>query len=271
MLGKFALPLAAAFVVSMIGFGTAPKVFAADLPTKAPVRKVLAPASGWTGLYIGAHIGGSFLKSDWTNTNPPGIGSDDADINVSGFLGGGQIGFNYQIDRIVAGIEADGSWTSVNSTASGCYSAFPLLAPQTCKVEADSFATLTGRLGVTWDQTLVYAKGGAAWGHFKYENDCPACLSPNYSTSETRSGWTMGGGIEYALGNNWSVKAEYDYLDFGTKTLTFTGIPGDTFTQDIANRVQIVQVGANYRFGSLTIRYGSERQQRFGQGKTFVA
>ena len=95
---------------------------------------------------------------------------------------------------------------------------------------------------------MFYGKAGGAWARFKFENPCGDCTSFDYFATETRSGWTVGGGIEYALFPNWSVKLEYDYLNFGSNTPTFVGTAGDTFTENIANRINEVKVGLNYRF-----------------------
>lgn len=198
----------------------------------------------WSGFYFGAHLGGAIAKSDWVDTFPGFVGVNDANTTPSGFLGGGQVGYNYQIDRLVLGIEGDGSWANLSNTVGACFQD----TTQSCTTRADWIATVTGRVGYARDRALFYAKGGAAWGHFKYENPCPLCASPNYVATEIRSGWTVGGGIEYALANNWSVKFEYDYLDFGTGTPTMVGTPGDTFTEDITNRVHMVKAGLNYLF-----------------------
>ncbi len=204
--------------------------------TKAPTIAA-NPIFSWTGFYVGGHVGGGFAKSDWTDTVP------NANLKPSGILGGGQIGYNYQVNNFVLGVEGEGTWADLNDNVSGCF----YDATQSCSTKATGFATLTGRLGFTLDRALFYAKGGAAWGHFKYENPDPNGPSPDYFASATRSGWTVGAGVEYALANNWSVKLEYDYLDFGAKNLTFTGTV-DAFPQTITDRVQMVKFGANYRF-----------------------
>ena len=144
--------------------------------------------------------------------------------------GGGQIGYNYQVNNFVLGVEGEGTWADLNDNVSGCF----YDATQSCSTKATGFATLTGRLGFTLDRALFYAKGGAAWGHFKYSNPAPNGPSPDYFARATRSGWTVGAGVEYALANNWSVKLEYDYLDFGAKNLTFTGTV-DAFPQTITD------------------------------------
>jgi outer membrane immunogenic protein len=237
--------LAAVAAVAVFGFVSV--AAAASQPAKARVYSPPPPVTvpTWTGFYIGAHIGGGFATSDWADTVPATVGLDDANLKPSGFLGGGQIGYNYQINNIVLGIEGEGTWANLTNSVSGCFQD----ATQTCTTKANEFATVTGRVGITWYRALLYAKGGAAWGHFKYENPDPVFgPSPDYFASDTRSGWIVGGGIEYALNNNWSVKLEYDYLDFGASTLTFTGIAGDTFTETITDRVQMVKFGANYLF-----------------------
>lgn len=240
-----------AFILAVFAASAGPAV-AADLPARMPYKApVYAIPFSWTGLYIGGHLGGGFATSDWIDTGFPGgtAGLDDGNPKPSGFVGGGQIGYNYQFDRLVLGVEADGDWASLKDTAGGCFQD----PTQSCTTKAHWFATLTGRLGFTWDRALFYAKGGAAWGHFKYDNPTPVgFLSTDYSASETRSGWTVGGGIEYAFADHWSARLEYDYLDFGTSTPTFVGNnPADTFifTENLTNRVHMVTVGVNYLFG----------------------
>jgi outer membrane immunogenic protein len=216
---------------------------AADLPLKS--KPLLEPAmiASWTGLYVGGHVGGAWGYSDWYD--PPPAPFLEAGIRPGGFLGGVQAGYNLQIQQVVLGIEGDVSWARVNGEQSGCY-VDPL---QSCSTKISQFATLAARFGVTWGSALLYAKGGVAWGKFEYNNPCPACLSPNYTASSNRSGWMAGAGVEYALSRSWSVKLEYNYLDFGTKRLLFSGsVPGDVFEQDQRDQVHMVKAGLNYRF-----------------------
>lgn len=220
---------------------------AADFPTRTVYQMPPQPySSPWTGFYLGGHIGGALAKSDWVDTAPGFVGLNDAKFSPSSFIGGGQVGFNYQFDRIVVGIEGDGSWAGLSETVNSCFQD----PTQSCTTQADWFVTATGRLGFTAGNALFYGKGGAAWSNFKYQNPCPVtCTSTSYSANETRSGWTAGGGIEYALGPHWSAKLEYNYLDFGTSTVTFVGNFGDRFTEDITNRVHMIKAGFNYRLG----------------------
>jgi outer membrane immunogenic protein len=233
-------------------------VFAVLIPSRAIAadaaarvdKAVAAPVFSWTGFYIGGNVGGAFLQSDWSNIDPPGNGTIDANIRRSGLIGGAQLGFNYQHEGLVLGVEGNYSRANLDETQIGCYAtALPTLQPLTCNTQADRFAAVVVRAGVAWQTILLYGKIGEAWGHFSYNNGCTLCPSINYSGAETRAGRIVGGGIEYAILHNFTVKVEYDYLDFGKATLPFFGNTGDMFTQDIANRVHLIKVGANYLFG----------------------
>lgn len=200
---------------------------------KAP-PPVVAPFS-WTGFYIGAFAGGLWGDKDWLEIVGPVPGGV---INPSydGFIGGGTLGFNYQIGSFVFGIEGDAG----GSTASGytrCISS-PLIQ---CGVEVEAVAMLTGRIGFAWDRALVYAKGGGVW----VWEDYPVGIggAAPFTLSHDRSGWTIGGGFEYAFWNTWSAKIEYNYLDLGTDRLNFQGA-----IEDISQEAHIVKVGVNYRF-----------------------
>ena len=134
----------------------------------------------------------------------------------------------------------------------------------TASARADWFATLTGRVGYSFDHALLYAKGGAAWVHDKYSVS-PSCtpVPPHnpteglelvdecegpYNAASTNLGWTVGVGLEYALTRNWSAKIEYNYMDFGTKRTLFTDPDGDAGFADIRQRVSVVKAGVNYKF-----------------------
>ena len=229
-------------VIAVALIGT--RALAADMgvPTRSYYPPLLPVIYDWTGIYVGGHIGGASGTSDWTDTVIPGL--NDANPHPSGFIGGGQIGANYQVDRFVVGVEADLSGADLSNSVGGCFQD----SLQSCSTKVEWTSTLTGRVGWAWDRALFYGKAGGAWARFKFENPCGDCFSTDYFASETRSGWTVGGGIEYALFPNWSVKLEYDYLHFGNSTLTFVGTTGDTSTEIITNRINEVKVGLNYRF-----------------------
>jgi outer membrane immunogenic protein len=226
-----------ALLAAVASFGMAQAASAADLPAR-PVYKapVMAPAFSWTGFYLGPHIGGAWSTSDWSF---PGFGTE-ASIDSSGFIYGGQVGWNYQFsNRIVIGIEGDFTGTTLDDSVTGCFAT----AGATCTSKVDWTALLTGRLGYAFDRSLLYVKGGGAWAKFKYETTDPVLGFD--SASETRSGWTIGGGWEYAFLPNWSAKVEYNFLDFGDDNVNFA-----TFNENIKNEIHQVKVGLNYRFGT---------------------
>jgi outer membrane immunogenic protein len=218
---------------------------AADLSARAPLYKAPPPvAYSWTGFYVGAHVGAGWSNNDWKSVDSLGIapfrlGSGSG----SGFLGGAQVGVNYQVDTVVAGLEADVSWAAVSGDACELFG-----GTINCNSRADRFGTVTGRLGVAADRALLYFKGGAAWIHDTHI--LTLLTAPEATVSAIRWGWTAGAGIEYALTRNWSAKLEYDFMDFGTKRAVFDPLGGGlvTFTTDIKERFQTVKFGLNYKF-----------------------
>jgi len=194
--------------------------FAADIaqpyPTKAPVVAV-EPVFSWTGFYLGGNVGGAW-----------GSGEDALDLlglEPSGFIGGGQLGYNVQLDNnIVIGIEADIQGSDVSDTAFGVES------------KMDYFGTVRGRIGYAFDHILPYFTGGWAWGHNKVTDQFTG-----FETSNTLSGWTIGGGVEYAFTNNWTVKAEYLYMDLGSDYY-------DSIGADAGLTANVVRAGLNYKF-----------------------
>src|SRR6266567_1751770 len=218
---------------------------------------VVAPVMlfSWTGCYLGGHIGGGWGRK--TVSAPelaPGISITG---NTSGFLGGGQVGCNYQFaPNWVIGIEGDGSAADIKGEATTTV----LGITGTARAKTDWLASVTGRLGWAAGPWLIYAKGGVAWAGDKFAADIPI-FEEHLEASQTRTGWTVGGGVEWAFWNNWSAKLEYDFYDFGTRSVTLTGFfPGvgpSTFPAgpiavpgvDIKQTISAVKFGINYRVG----------------------
>jgi outer membrane immunogenic protein len=230
-------------------FLVAPFAHAADLSRpvyKAPPPPPPLPVFSWTGCYIGGHIGGGWgHKTVSAPTLAPGISVSG---NTSGFLGGGQVGCDYQFaPNWVVGIEGAGSAGDIN----GDINATIFGVNGTGHARSDWLASATGRLGWGWDRWLFYAKGGVAWVGDKYSADVPLFLE-HLEASETRTGWTIGGGVEWAFWNAWSAKLEYDYYDFGTRTLSFSGtifaIPEIVPGINISQRISTLKFGIDYRF-----------------------
>ena len=148
------------------------------------------PFYNWGGIYVGLNAGYTF-----GTVSPTGLGN----FNTNGFLGGGTVGFNYQWAAIVAGLEGDWDYSNVSTTDT---------FPGAGTFQSNWVATARGRLGYAFDRILVFATGGAAFA--------PASI-PGFST--TMTGWTGGAGVEVAVAPNWTVKAEYLYIDFPNPSL----------------------------------------------------
>ena len=205
----------------------------APVYTKAPM---MAPVFSWTGCYIGGNAGGLWAKKDWTVAGVAG-----SSVDVSGGLAGGQVGCNYQVSAWVFGIQGDYDWTNANGTASDA-----VFVGLTDEAKIKSLASVTGRVGYAWDRFLGYVKGGGAWEQDEYRGF--TALGAN-TASETRTGWTVGVGGEYAFTDWLTGFVEYDYYDFGTKTNTFTG---DFAAVDIniKETQSVAKAGINFKFGA---------------------
>jgi outer membrane immunogenic protein len=210
------------------------------------------PAWSWTGFYIGAHVGAgwSTTEADITSISAGGLGAFGAQFplsshNNNGFLGGGQVGFNWQAGWVVIGAEVDAAATDIKGHA-------PCLVVLSCSTKHDWLVTAAGRLGVTWDRTLVYVKGGAAWADSEYSaNLALGGLAFTANVNDTRVGALFGAGVEQGIAGGWSAKVEYNFIDFGTENYAVplaVGIPV-TVNTDITEKLHIVKFGLNYRFG----------------------
>jgi outer membrane immunogenic protein len=228
---------------------TASSVFAADMRVKAPVK--VPVVYDWTGFYIGANIGWSFgnQSTDWTFASLPVVSTSQP---MNGILGGIQDGYNWQSGNWVVGFESDIQATGQNGTSSLTGSITTTNALATSNVRLQWFGTIRGRLGVAPSaRWLVYATGGVAYGEVQ-TNESLLTGGATFiaSTNTIHSGWTVGGGVEAALVDNWTAKVEYLYIDLGHMAGTFTGVapftPIATSTHVTDN---IVRVGMNYRFG----------------------
>ena len=209
---------------------------AADLPRAYPAKApVMIPLYNWTGFYIGGHIGGAWADINGTSSVGTSWGT-----STSAFIGGGQIGYNWQINSFVLGIEADASWTDASKT-----SGIAVLGnvPLQLRGEWDWVATIAGRFGFAADRALFYGKLGAGWSHTSATLQTPG--GAVVATSDnTNVGLLVGAGIEYAFTQNWTGKVEYNYLALGDRS--FTGPGGTTITSD--PDIQMVKLGINYKF-----------------------
>ncbi len=234
--------LCLAVYVSIIAYSYSPKdAIAADMswmPAGAP--SFAEPASAnWTGLYFGAHIGGAWDHTGGYSTSPCPCTS--ADGTITGQLGGLQAGYNYQIGSFVMGAEADVTRVGLR----GSYSA--LSGVDELSSSVDYYGTATARLGAVLDRAMIYVKGGVAATHSTH-SDFNSLESETFTTNYLKLGGAFGAGIEYALTPNWSIKLEYDFIDTGTKPATFIAASGDLFMANMYQRINVIGLGANYRF-----------------------
>jgi opacity protein-like surface antigen len=235
--------------------------FAADMGpavTKAPAA-ALPIAYNWSGFYLGGHVGTALTTTNIAD--PFGTALFGDQIRSPGFIGGGQIGYNYQVGRVVLGLEADISAAASDGTNT-CFAVSGLTVSSNCRVRPELYETLTGRLGYTAGRTLLYGKGGAAWMQgtvdmfFNRNNFGPGNTTAVFTSSSDvhAAGWTVGAGIEYALTSAWSAKLEYDYLNFGGHNVATPYVAGNPsgLTAPITSaseQVHMAKFGLNYRFG----------------------
>jgi outer membrane immunogenic protein len=225
-------PAAALAVAGIAGTAVVGTASAADLARKAPPPVVTkAPPSyvpfSWTGFYVGVNGGYGFGRSKWS-----GLPSS---FDVKGGLFGGQLGYNWQFGQFVYGLEGDVDWTDLRGTAN-----LVACGGLMCKTRNDFLSTVRGRVGFAVDRWLPYATGGLAVGNIK------ATVPGFAGIDKTNAGWTAGGGVEYALAPNWSVKAEYLFVDLGKDNCsTMCGL---AMGNKVGLTSNVVRAGVNYRF-----------------------
>lgn len=225
----------------------ASSAFAADLPPRAaPV--IYAPAFTWAGFYVGLNAGVGWAGSRDVTIVGPTPGSSGVLSGGGGdgsFVGGGQVGYNWQSGAWVYGLEADIQYVDVGGdVAWGPYTWWARGGD-----DGGYFGTVRARLGYAIDRTLIYITGGLAYGGLN--------SNPLTGNDTSNTGWTIGGGIEYAFTNNWTVRLEGLYVDLseGRKSRFFVNGPGGvlpagtyTATTDSGSGAGLVRVGVNYKF-----------------------
>jgi outer membrane immunogenic protein len=267
--------------IALLAAGTA---LAADMPVRAPVYKAPPPVAvySWSGFYVGGNVGYSWGRAN-TDVGLPAEVFDAGTlaaftasdvVRPKGVVGGVQIGWNVQAVNWVYGVEAD--WQASAEKASLSRSdpfslaAGPIVSDTGAtatqyEAKISWFGTLRGRLGYAADGLLFYGTGGLAYGRVGISGTTTVtatqcilaggCTPPfvfdssAFSGSKVNLGWTLGGGIEGALANNWSWKLEYLYLDLGSLDVSAATSTGLVVTAHTRFTDNIVRVGVNYRFG----------------------
>jgi opacity protein-like surface antigen len=212
----------------------------------------------WSGFYVGGHVGGGLGNDQWSDPfgSTPGLGGA---TNVAGFgdttrangpLGGLQIGYDLQRAQWVFGVQADASLADLRGENT-CFSG---IGGINCGRVVNSLGTITGRVGYAWGRSLAYVKAGGARTNTTYNlyaNTNGALALGSGSATMTTWGWTVGGGVEYALSDNWSTMFEYDHIDVPTTTVPFPTVALISAQNiSVGGGINVVKVGVNYRFNT---------------------
>jgi outer membrane immunogenic protein len=263
------------FLASAGAMALAGTALAADLPIAPPPPPIFT----WTGIYVGGYGGGEVTRTSYntlvgpplsafSHLTPADIAGVDAagsqTLNKGGFTMGGELGYNWQIGWFVLGVETDiggvtgGTHTANVGLINGTFSApgtfFPFALGQ--RVSNGLYGTARGRLGIAFDRVLIYGTGGLAYTSGTYLFSYSDGLFPaiGSSTTSNKVGYVVGGGIEYALTNNVSVKGEFLYSQFGKVSTAglIVNQAAPTFTNTFATSARVqdytARVGLNYRF-----------------------
>jgi outer membrane immunogenic protein len=266
--------IAIAVIAALIGT----PALAADIALQAPSPP---PSCTWCGWYVGGNAGwvgsaNNGITNTGTDTGPAGLGTAVAtgaipsslSLGYSGFVGGGQVGYNWQPgNNWLLGLEADFDGVSARSSITTSFITIPPFVPQASGFdrELDWLSTIRARLGVTSGTVLFYGTGGLAIGETKISNQyiCPICLPPastepstSNTVANTSVGWTAGAGVEWMFAPKWSLKAEYLYVDLGTHSstivysYTFRGVFAETssMTSSVRDTANVVRAGINWHF-----------------------
>jgi outer membrane immunogenic protein len=237
-------------IAAAAAFAGAGGADAADLGQASVKDDIYAPAPvfSWTGFYVGGNGG-----YGWASEHQQVLDAAAAhmDFDPEGGVAGGQVGVNWQPRSgggLVVGAEGSLEWTGVNDRTS--YDPMGgAVSHHENRTDLRALGDVSGRLGFALDRTLIYAKGGVAWGQFDHSSVVHGTVYS--SRADDRVGWLVGGGLEFAFSPNWSVKVEYNYIDFGAGTYALADSAGYVAQSvDYNDTVNLVKGGVNYRFGA---------------------
>lgn len=195
-----------------------------------PRHPTYVPFFTWNGFYVGINAGYGFGSSNWRDT-VAGVSTGSFDVN--GPLIGLTTGYNVQLGGFVFGLEGDFDWSNIKGSST-------LNCVSTCETKNTWLATARGRVGYAFDRFLPYFTAGAAFGEIK------GSVAGLGSFTETRIGWTLGGGVEYAFAHNFTAKLEYLYVDLGEANCSATCSGGNPF--EVSFTTNVVRGGVNYKF-----------------------
>jgi len=212
---------------------------AADLPSRAPPPVFVPPPPifTWTGFYVGLNVGYGIGRTDHFDFVTDGT---IAPHGVNGGFVGGTAGYNYQAGPLVVGVLADSDWGVITGSTVCPVATF------VCATRGEFLGSVRGRVGYAWDRLLIFASGGLGLGEFKYSVD-NTTTGVNAENDVFKPGFAVGGGIEYAITNNWSIKGEYLYYGFGANTAG-PGTLQDPSAVSLRTYVHSIRGGFDYKF-----------------------
>jgi outer membrane immunogenic protein len=268
LMGFVMLRMSLTAAASLLALSIATGASAADLPRKSVAPVFVAPAFTWTGFYVGLNAGYGWGESKVDVSQNPSSALFGADpfgykVKPDGFIGGAQIGYNYQINAFVVGIEADFQFSTMKK--SNGLQGLPLnpagiqpISRSDTESKMDYFGTIRARLGFTpMDRLLIYGTGGVMFAQVKNESATQynnVVFDPAFryvgSSSSMKTGYVVGAGAEYAFTNNITAKIEYLYYDLGKQNYIGlrTGAPTFSLNYNVKTTGNIVRAGVNYKF-----------------------
>jgi outer membrane immunogenic protein len=270
-------------IVALTALGTV-AAQAADLPTRkeAPAPVFVPPPFTWTGFYVGVNAGGIWPSgSREASIFDPAAGTDGGFLTASfpgglgsqsaGFIGGGQAGYNWQTGAFVLGVETDFDGTTLSKSFNNV--GVPFAGAGVPAILTGDFLTVNGKASLSWlgttrgrvgfvatpdNRLMIYATGGVAYGGGSSNFSVFDSLTGAFwsgSPSSTRVGWTVGGGVEYAVTNNITIRGEYLYADLGSSSFSSVGnpavaefFPGTIVSGKINYNASVFRAGVNYKF-----------------------
>jgi len=243
--------LAATAVTAIVGIGAASAADLAARPYTKAAPMMVAPGVDWSGFYVG--VNGGYAWTDHTTLGH--LDDNPLGIRPTGGFGGGQLGYNYQVSNVVLGIEADIQASDIRA------SILDLNFGDTFSSKLDWFGTVRGRIGYAFNPIplLAYVTGGFAYGHVVSNAFGPNLEGTPFHFDGIRTGYAVGGGFEYKFAPAWSVKAEYQYINFDT--INPTNAAGFAYVSSVFNSRRFVnsesfntvRIGINYAFGGPVI------------------
>ena len=241
---RSAISMAAAMVMTSSAF--AADIYEGDSGSYKDAPAVYNPAFSWTGFYLGGHVG-----HGWGNHEVSSDGFDQVHVfnyDSDGVFGGAQIGYNWQTGNLVLGIEADAGYLGVK----GDDFVDDGFTGEIADTEFGAYGVLAGRLGIAADRALFYVKGGLAVAAIEtvagdLDDDGNRFQCCDTRLDETLYGYAIGSGVEYAFASNWTMKAEYLYMNFRNETAE---VNDSASTSNHETDLHTVKFGVNYKFGN---------------------